>query len=123
MEGAAKDVKRERLGPLVSRYVERDISPFVGVTHRLDDVLAFPALAGWLRHYTWSNEPTERRGCLDEASGALSRDPGVSVVTRQVGADLTVTMASFLPDGSGKKNASREKQVNPRKIRFGEQHE
>jgi len=61
---------KERLGPLMPRYVERDIGPHVGVSHRLDGVLACPSLAGWLRPYTWSNEPTDRRGCIDEASGA-----------------------------------------------------
>ncbi len=50
-----KDFKR--LGPVASRYAERDIQEFIGREHTLLGALGNPRIAEWIAPYIWAVDP------------------------------------------------------------------
>lgn len=49
---------RRRLGPLLSRYAQHDIGPYVGREHTMLGALAHPRVAAEIAPYVWKTDPT-----------------------------------------------------------------
>ena len=50
-------VEGERLGPLATRYRERNIGPLLGVRHTFRGATAIPTIARWIGPYAWHECP------------------------------------------------------------------